>query len=224
MQLTESAKEKIRGRTKNKYNIGYALSTHVRADRTRTLVIRVTCNKTFVDYPTLYNITKAQFKDKTFGGTRQELRDEIIAYLDKEMQTIKERLDAYSQDELHSMSSQELYRTAFAQEPRISRTKPKEDIDLRNITTSIYWDEPTKKYVQHVAQKCGYKFVSEFLNEAFFAVLVGAVHAPDFNQMQLKARYMQYLKNPAKFVDILKGKIEKPKKPNKKRYKYDLGF
>lgn len=225
MQLSESAKENIKRRTKNKYNLSFALSQNVRKDRTHTLVIRVCVNRGYVDYPTPYTLTKSQYRDKTLAGTRKELRDEILSYLETEMQIVRDRLDKYSVEELHSLDSQDLYRAAFAKEPRRGNSKHKKsEMDMRNIKTSIYWSASSKKYIQSVATKNGYNSVSEFLNEAIFAVMTGAVKAPELNPMRLKAQYTQYLRNPEKYVKILKGEIEKPETPNKKRYKYDLGF
>ena len=125
MQLIESAKEKIKRRTKNKYNIGFALSTYMRADRTYPVVIRVHSDKRYVDCPTPYALTKGQYRNKTLAGTRKELRDEILAYIENEIQAINERLDKYSMEDLQAMDSQDLYRAAFAKDPRKGNSKQK---------------------------------------------------------------------------------------------------
>lgn len=227
MLLSEKQKEIIKGRTRNKYNISYALRSVMRKDKTYTLLIRVLCNCTVVDYPTKYTLTKAQFSNKTFEHTRKELRDEIIEYLKGEFAIIKERLDAVSTEELHSMDANQLYRTAFAKEPRNNGRIPTAQKGERTFTTSFGLSESTSKYIKDTAWKFGYKSVSEFLGVLFYAVMAGAVKTPDINQAKLKVEYSKYCRNTEEYVKILKGEIEKPKKEdgrNKKRYKYNFGF
>lgn len=218
--------QKYPGKEKKKYNVGYTLSTHMNVGRTHTVCVRVNVNGQTVYCPTHYSITKAQWGNKDFSGTRAELRDEILDFLNKEIDAVKVRLDDIPEEELSAMDRTELYETAFqrSKSSRGGAKKTKKDSDLKTITTAIPMRESVKSYIRKVANKCGYSSLSTFLNEAIFATMTGVAKADDLNPASIKAEYMRYMRNPERYIKILKGEIEEPIKPNRKRYKYGLGF
>ena len=78
-----------KGKSKKKYSVGYALATQMRADRTYTVCVRLHVNGKTSYCPTPYHVTKAQWSsNKDFSGARAELRDEILTFLNKEIEAV----------------------------------------------------------------------------------------------------------------------------------------
>lgn len=215
-----------RYKTKKKYSIGYAIATQPRLDKTYTVCIRLHVNGKTSYCPTPYHITKTQWGNKDFSHTRAELREEILAFLNKEIEDVKQRLNVIPQEELYAMDAPTLYQNAFHRNPskKGRAKKEREDSDLKNIPYTLQIKESTKQYINKVAKKCGYTTATQFLNEAIFATMTGVAKADDLDPASIKAEYMRYMRNPERYIKILKGEIEEPIKPNRKRYKYGLGF